>query len=315
MNFSDFRKSIESPEPAYLLVTDQDYLKRKVYEYCQKQVEEEVRVFNWTVLDLEKDSAAELINVAKTLPWMGPLRWIYVRNADSAKDLLGEYLSNPSPSTVLILELKRRPPKWSKLPTIELSSRTDPVRWVMSKAKKEGFQMDRPAAETLVELVGENYQQFEAELEKQFLWNWETRQISVDSVLRMTLHVREHDVFNLINAIARRDAANALRVLQRLLTSGMTVPQIGSMLYWSFRRVLVASEMLDQGLSFQSMLSELKLWSYKGKEKEIREYPYEVLVQILNRLRETDRLAKTTGAEAGDYLVRVVVDTCSLKSI
>ena len=315
MNFSDFQKSVESPEPAYLLVTDQDYLKRKVYEYCQSQIEEEARVFNWTVLDLEKDAAAELINVARTLPWMGPLRWIYVRNADGAKDQLGEYLSDPSPSTVLILELKRRPPKWSKLPTIKLSSRTDPVRWVMGKAKKEGFQMDRPTADTLVELVGENYQQLEAELEKQFLWNWETRQISVDSVLRMTLHVREHDVFNLIGTIARRDAANALRVLQRLLTSGMTVPQIGAMLYWSFRRILVASEMLDQGRSFQSVLNELKIYSYKGKEKEIREYPYEVLVEILNRLRNTDRLAKTTGVEAGDYLVRVVVDTCSRKSI
>jgi len=315
MNFSDFQKSVESPEPAYLLITDQDYLKKKVYEYCQSQVEEEERVFNWTALDLETDSAAELINIARTLPWMGSHRWIYVKNADGAKDQLDEYLSNPSPSTVLILELKRRPPKWSKLPTIELPSRTDPARWLMSKAKKEGFQMDKPAAETLVELVGENYQQLEAELEKQILWNWETRQISVDSVLRMTLHVREHDVFNLIDAIARRDAANALRVLQRLLTSGMTVPQIDSMLYWSFRRVLVASEMLDQGRSFQSVLSELKIWSYKGREKEIRRYPYEVLVQILHRLRDTDRLAKTTGAEAGDFLVRVVVDTCSRKSI
>ena len=315
MNFSDFQKSIESPNPVYLLVTDQNYLKQKVYEYCQGQVREEERVFNWTVLDLEKGSVAELINTAQTLPWVGLRRWIYVKNADSIKKQLDEYVANPSPSTVLVLELKRQPAKWAKLPTIKLSSKSNPIRWVVGKAKKEGFLMDRMGAETLVELVGEDYQQLEAELEKQFLWNWDTKQISLDSVSLMTLHAREQDVFSLINAMAQKNTKDALKVLHRLLTSGMTVPQINTMLHWSFRRVLVAKEMLSQGKSFQSVLKDLKIWSYKGKEKEIRQYSQEVLIQILNRLRDVDRLEKTTGSNARDYLVRVVVDTCSPKSI
>ncbi len=321
MEFSEFQKTIQTPEPAYLLITDQDYLKRRVYECCLSQVEEEVRAFNWSVYDLAKDrpsdldkgSVAELLNTARTLPWMASRRWIYVKNADLAVEKIQEYLKNPSPGTSLVLEAKRKSKTWSKIPNIELPRKTDPLHWVMSRAKREGYEMDPRAGEALVELIGENYQQLEAELEKQFLWELESRKITLDSVLRMTRQAREYDVFALIGAVAGRESDRALRVLGRLHDSGMTAPQIISMLYWNFRRVLVAREMLEQGRPFRAILTELKIWSYKDKEREIRKYSSEILTDLLIRLRETDRLCKTTSTDPKLHLERVIVDTCGGK--
>ena len=119
-----------------------------------------------------------------------------------------------------------------------------------------------------MELIGENYQQLEAELEKQFLWELESRKITLDSVLRITRQARQYDVFALIGAIAGGSADRALRVLDRLTDSGMTAPQIISMLYWNFRRVLVAREMLERGKPFRSVLTELKIWSYKDRKEK-----------------------------------------------
>lgn len=311
MNFSEFQKTIQSPKPAYLLITDQSYLKRKVYEYCRSQVDEGTRAFNWSVFDLEEDSLSKLVNTARTLPWVASLRWIYVKNADLAGAALSEYLKNPSSRTILILEAKRHPRTWPELPTIELPNTTDPLRWVLSKVKKEGYEIDPRAAETLVELVGDDYQQLESELEKLVLWEFETRKITLDSVRQMTRQARVYDVFALIDAIAGRNSRMALSVLDQLFGSGMSAPQIISMLYWNFRRVLVAREMLDRGCPFRSILSELKIWSYKGREREIRKYAHEILVSILIRLRETDRLCKTTSTDARVHLERVIVDTCS----
>ncbi len=315
MDFSKFQKTIQSPEPVYLLITDQDYLKKRVYELCRSQVEEQFRTFNWRVYDLDKDSVAELLNTARTLPWMGPRRWIYVRNADLAAAKLSEYLKSPSSRTSLVMEVRRRSRTWSSLPLIELPEKTDPLGWVKSRAKREGYDMDPRAAEALLELIGENYQQLESELEKQFLWDLESRKITLDSVLRMTRQAREYDVFSLINAIAGRDSKGALRILDRLCGSGMTAPQIISMLYWNFRRVLVAQEMLKGGRPFRSILPELKIWSYKDKEREIRAYSYEILVEILIGLRETDRLCKTTSTDPKLHLERMIVDTCRSKSL
>ena len=315
MDFSEFQKTIQSPEPAYLLITDQEYLKRKVYEYCRSQVQEDIRTFNWKVYDLDKDSLSELLNTARTLPWMAPRRWIYVKNADLAAARLSEYLKNPSPRTSLVLETRKRSRTWSGLPIIELPTTADPLRWVMGRAKREGYEMEPQAAEALLELTGENYQQLESELEKQFLWELESRKITLDSVLRMARQAREFDVFSLIGAIASRDSRRALRVLDRLFDSGMTASQIISMLYWNFRRVLVAREMLEGGRPFRSILPELRIWSYKDKEREIRTYPYKILVEILIGLRETDRLCKTTSTDPKLHLERLIVDTCRSKSL
>ena len=313
MDFAEFQKTILAPQPVYLLITDQDYLKKRVFECCLGQVAEEVRAFNWSVYDLDKDSVSELLNTARTLPWMASHRWIYVKNADLAVGKLKEYVKNPSLSTSLVLEAKRKSRTWSHLPTIELPGGTDPLRWVMSRAKREGYDMDARAGEALVESIGGNYQQLEAELEKQFLWDLEGRKITLDSVLRMTRQAREYDVFALIGAIADRDSGRGLRVLDRLFESGMTAPQIISMLYWNFRRVLVAREMLEQRRPFRSILTELKIWSYKDKEREIRKYSSEILTNMLIRLRETDRLCKTTSTDPKLHLERVIIDTCSSK--
>ena len=145
MDFPEFQKTIQTPQPVYLLITDQDYLKKRVYECCLNQVAEEVRAFNWSVYDLDKDSVSELLNTARTLPWMASRRWIYVRNADLAAEKLKEYLQNASPDTSMVLEAKRKSRTWSHLPTIELPARSDPFRWVMSRAKREGYDLDSRA--------------------------------------------------------------------------------------------------------------------------------------------------------------------------
>jgi DNA polymerase-3 subunit delta len=297
------------------VITDQDYLKKRVLEFCRDQVEEGTETFNWKVYDLNHDSISDLLNTARTLPWVAPRRWIYVKGADVAAEKLSEYLKHPSSRTTMILEGKKRSRMWSKLPTIELPQGSNPVRWIMSKAKSENYALEVGAAKVLVELIGEDYQQLSAELEKLFLLETEGRKISRESVLQMTRQTRDYDVFALIGAIAGGDAPLALRVLNRLFESGMAPTQIVSMLYWNFRRVLAAREMLGQGQPFRTIVAELKLWSYKSREREIRACPYEVLVQILIRLRETDRLCKTTSADPKTHLERVIVDTCRSESL
>jgi DNA polymerase III subunit delta len=306
MNIAQFLRSSDRPEPVYVLATEQEYIRRKIIEHCRNQVEEQSRVFDWSVFDLERDSVADLLNQARTLPWASKRRWIYVKNADQADEKLTEYLKNPSVKSVLVLEVRRAKSGWSALPIIEVPERADPVSWVIRKAAAENFEMEQAAAETLVELVGESFDQLDAELEKQFLNQLDSRKITVDSVLEMTFQSRGYDIFALIEAIAVGKGASALRILNRLYQDGMGAPQIVSMLYWNFRRLLVAREMLARGRSFREILAELKIWSYRGREGEIRRYSLERLVEVLYQLRDADRLCKTTSTEPKTHLERVV---------
>lgn len=313
MNFAEFAKSTATdPQPVYLLMTNDDYLRKRVYEHCLAQVEESARTFNWSVFDLEEGSVADLVNTARTLPWMASWRWVYVKRAEEAGEALVEYLKDPCPRTVMILEVERRPAKWPKLPAVEVERGQDLGHWILQKVRKEGYEIEPRAVQALVELVGENLQLLESELEKQFLYQFESRKITLDSVLEMTQQTREYGAFALVDAIAARHAQQALHILHQLYELGASAPQVLSMLYGNFRRLLVAREMLDRGIAFQRVLSELKIWSYKNKEREIRQYQPGALAGLLTKLCEADRLCKTTStsADSRTHLERLIIDTC-----
>ena len=322
MNFQQFRKSVPDPQPVYLLMTDQDYLKAKVREFCEEQVDESSRAFDWSVFNLAKDRTVDakeqlqnLIDTARTLPWMNKFRWIYVKNAQDAGKELTAYLKDPASRTVMVLETARKFRSWPKLATIEIGSGLDHTTWVIQKAKREGFSIDREAADTLVSLVGGELSRLESELEKQLLWCFDTKSITVDSVLGLAVEGRERDIFELISAMARRRSDAALRILSRLFETGTSHQQILAMLYWNFRRLLVASEMLARGEPYQGVIRQLKLWSYKDRQSEVRRYRRTFLSETLLKLRETDRLFKSTPTDPKMHLERVIIDTCGKASV
>ncbi len=311
VDYNEFKKSIADPSPVYFLKTDQDYLKKKVFELAREQVQEGARDFDWSVFDLERDSETDLANEARTLPWMSPRRWIFVRTASAAKGELAEILKNPPARTVLVLETDKTPPKSAKYPVIQMPARSDPVAWIVKRAAEEGVKIGKDAAETLLELVGEDYQRLDSELEKLILLNWESRRIDKESVAEFATQTQHYDIFALVGALAARRAEEALPILGRLFEEGMAAPQIVATLAWNFRRLLVARELMDQRRPFYTIVKELKLWSYKGREREIRATSKERLAQLLLLLREADRLCKTTGGDEKSLLERLVIDTCS----
>jgi DNA polymerase III delta subunit len=317
MNFKEFTGSIQNPEPLYIVKSDQGYLCQKVLALCEKQVQEAARAFDWSVFDLEiKDSEKQsqlirdIVNTARTLPWMSSRRWIYVKKMDSIAEKISEYAKNPALRTVLVIEGARKPKNWPKVPIVQMEDRVDFGAWIVSTAKREGFLIPKNAAEVLVEIVGDDFQRLESELEKLFLFNLDKREISIESVTELAIEARERDIFELIGSIAQKDQEKAVRVLQKIFEAGASPQQILAMLYWNFRRLLVAKEMLDEGSRFQHILGSLKIWSYRGREKDIRNYDYEFLTEILLRIRQTDRVLKTTSYSPKQQLEKLIVDTC-----
>ncbi len=316
MTFKEFQSSLQEPHPVYLLRTDQDYLKKKVFELCRSQVDEGARGFDWNVFEAPADSGAEIVTAARTLPWMGKRRWVFVRNAHQSGKEVADYLKDPCSRTVLVLEAARSAKGWpSNLPSISMPKGASLKQWILGRVKKEGYQIDPRAADSLLELVGEDLLLLESELGKQFLYRMESKRITLDSVLEMTLQAREYDIFALIEAIASGQASRAVQILNRLFESGITAPAILSLLYWNFRRLRAAREMLQAKVPFYEVLKQLKIWSYKGKEGQVRRQSAKRLEGILILLRRSDLLLKTTSADPRIHLERVIVDMCQAGSV
>lgn len=313
MELSDFFESCKNPEPVYLLSGQDHFCSRKVFDFCEQQVDLSARSFDWEVYDLgggRKEEIPALINSIRTMPWLSSHRWIYVRSAEIAESELLPILKNPVDSAVLILEYNKRPKKWPKLTTIETSGEKG-IGWIKSRIRQENYTIESKAAALLVDLVGDEPDRIEGELEKLFLWDPSGRKITVDSVLSLISEVRESEIFDLITALANRNRGDALSITGRLLDGGTTVHQIIPLLYWNFSRLLVARERLEKGDNFQVLLKELKIWSYRNREREVRQLSPEFLSWLLLRIREADRMSKSTSIPPRLHLEKLIVDTQS----
>lgn len=310
MNLTEFAKAIENPEPAYLVIAPDDYSRSKVLELCEERVEPSVRAFDWAVFNLRDDNPEDVIGVARTLPWMTPQRWIYVRNAEVGEEVISTYLEDPSPRSVLVLEASKAVKSWSKVREVETGKGQNAIGWVREQAQSQGYSVNPRAASMLVEMTGQDLQELNSELEKIFLFELEDKKITTDSVLQLTMEAREKDIFDLINAIASQRRDVGLRVLERLFSKGASPQQIIPMLYWSFSRLLVARERLDKRDNFDQIIRSLKIFSYRGKERQIRNYSHRFLTGLVLKMREVDRLCKTTSVDPRFLLERVIVDMC-----
>ncbi len=316
MNISEFQRSSSNPDSVYLLIAGQPYMRRIVFEHCRNQVAESARPFDWSVFDLAEESANELVQIARTLPWIGPRRWVYGKNAQQAdpKSLL-PYLQKPSERTVLVLEVEKVPAGWPAVSRIEPAENFDVIRWLGRKVDHEGYHAEPGALEALVEIVGDDLQQLESELEKQFLHCCENKSITVDSVRDLALDGRQYGVFALGDAIAQGDTREALKILAKLYEAGMTAPLVLATLYSNFRRLLVAVEMLNRKRPFAEVLRQTNIWSYKGRERQVRSYRERDLRHIVLQLYASDRACKTTTTDEKTHLERVLVDTCRRTSV
>ncbi len=311
----EFKESCKEPVPVYFLKTDQDYLKKRVFEHAREQVEEAARNFDWSVFDLAKDTELDVVNDARTLPWMSKFRWIYVRGADAAKSELSELLKNPPTRTVLVLEVDKAPPKALRHPVIAMPERIDLAGWIQKRVVEADLKIARDAVRVLTELVGEDLLRLDSELEKLLLFCRQAGRINREDVLAMAIPAQRHDIFELVGALAARRVERALSILNRLFEDGMSAPQIVATLAWSFRRLLVAREMLDRRKPFAAVVRELKIWSYRDREKEIRATSRSRYAGLLIRLRDVDRLCKTTSGDEKTMLERLIVDTCAGSSV
>lgn len=316
MNLLEFQSSLTEPEPAYLVESGQDYVVNQIVELARNQIDEAARTFDWAVFDLNGASVREVVDLARTLPWLSARRWIHVKNAQEGKEALLEYLKQPSSRTVLILENNgRKGALGKKIAAVQIDESGAASRMIRARLESEGFRIEPGAVNLLVELVGADLHRLETEVEKQILHGYEGKEITRESILKLTMEGRERDVFELIAAIAERNAERALRILSQLMQAGMSPLQIQSMLYWNFKRLLAAREMLQRGQPFFPIVKELNIWSYKSRERDVRNYSPEYLRYILLQLRLTDRLSKSTSADPQGQLQRLIIDTCRSGSL
>jgi len=179
--------------------------------------------------------------------------------------------------------------------SVERIERLAPIevpRWISARARLHGVKLDADAAGSLASAVGSDTERIEQEIKKLGAYAGDATVTAAD-VRALVSGAIEADVFELTQAVVRKDARTAVATLERLLADGNAVQQILALLLWQFRVLLFASAMRSSA-------------DAERMAKAIRSSPYAIqrATAFARRVTRADVLRAYEAIYAADQVIK-----------
>jgi DNA polymerase-3 subunit delta len=134
----------------------------------------------------------------------------------------------------------------------------DMAAWVSNQARKMDGLITPLAAQALADAIGNDTQLAHNELEKLLTYVNRQRAVDVADVERLTATVIQESVFEMADAIGRRDSRRALNTLHELLSES-SMEELTGMIIRQFRLLLLVKEALGTAMTVTDMCGIVKL--------------------------------------------------------
>jgi DNA polymerase-3 subunit delta len=277
---------------------------------------------NIMVLDGKQASAADVLSAAGAVPFLsdkrliiveGILSWLTRKGAGATGkaelEQLAEGLTNlPAWARVVFVEqetLSDRNPILNLAKTEpggfhkEFDPPRNPTQWIITQAKEVyQTQIESRAAVALAAVIGADLRAADSEIAKLALYVNGERPITEADVALLTPYVSEANVFEMVDAMGRRDGATALRLLHRLLDENDPL-QLFGMIVRQFRLLILAREYLNGGGSPKEIGKAIGVHPFVGEKlaAQVKVFSLEQLETIYRHLLDTDVKIKTGKVE------------------
>ncbi len=279
---------------------------------------------NTTELDGTRITWAELRQACDAIPFLAEKRLVIVRgllthiaartssNSSSFLDRLVAYLPQLPPTTRLVFIESAALP--AKHPIIQLARRTEqgyvkrfePPKdqalpgWVRKRVRQHGGEITGEAAKQLADVVGRDLRRLDQEIVKLVTYTAAQRPITGQDVEALVPYLQEAIVFDMVDALGRRDGRTAARTLHRLLESGEHPHGLFGMIVRQFRLLIQVHELKAQGATPVDVARKLKLHPFPAKKlyRQADHFTAGQLKKIYRHLLATDVAIKTGQLEA-----------------
>jgi DNA polymerase-3 subunit delta len=245
---------LNPPQPVYLIHGPELLLREDALAAISQAVlDPELADFNEDRFEAGQCSVPEVIAAAQMLPMMAERRLVVLRDVGKLKGdalkPLAEYLTDPSPSTVLVLEaekvdMRRAPfPKIKKVGAVVDCKAPYENRlpgWIAARVRQMGRRIEPEAAQFLAGYIGADLSNLAAELEKAAIYAGNGI-IDIEAVSETVGAGRVHTVFELTDALGDRRPAAALKALGTLLDAGEAPLKIQAIIVRHYRMLWKAS--------------------------------------------------------------------------
>ncbi len=298
----DWKK--KSFKPIYWLEGEEDYYIDQIMDYAEHKILDEAEAgFNLTVF-YGKDAAwADVVNACKRYPMFAERQVVLLKEAQHMRDLdkLESYVENPLNSTIFVAGHKTKTlDKRSRLHKLLKKSAeiftSDKVKdyklqeWIGEFVRSQGYTINSKAINLLDEHIGNDLNRIVNEIEKLAL-NLKgnkslpaaRQDITEDDIEKFIGISKEYNVFELQAAIAKKDMAKAMKIIQYFEGNPKAGPiqMVLPALYASFSKVYTIFGMKDRSEATLKPHFYFNSSAVKNALESVNNYGYDGIERIL----------------------------------
>jgi DNA polymerase-3 subunit delta len=325
-------------KPVYFLSGEEAYYIDLISDYIEKYVlDESEQEFNQTILYGKDVDLNSIISAAKRFPMMSDYQVVIVKEAQNLKELgksaggsddevaeptvlkkgsttssnaLTSYLQHPQASTILVFcykykKLDKRSSTYKSLQKNHVFLETKKLydnllpEWITTTVQDQKFKIGPKAAFLLAEFLGNDLSKITNEIEKLVINLKEGEEITTDAIQDKIGISKEFNVFELQDAIGKKDVLKANRIINYFSANEKEHPSVMtlSVLYGYFAKILIYHFAPDKSKLAVSQTLGVNPYFVDGFAKAAQNYSTGKLKDVFKNLKEYD--LKTKGVNNG----------------
>lgn len=310
--------------PLYYLCGDDTHTIDVILNNIQKKASA------FIVSDFDKESIygedkdyIDVLSAAQAFPFGSEKKIIIFKQAEKPKDKkeLARYAESPAEFTILICvhdgnisnpesePYKTLLEKGYLFEAKELKGK-HLIDWLIAEVDSKGKRISSENASLMIEMVGESKQLLELQLDKILIFIGDKSEITLETINLLSTQLKEYTIFDLQNAIGKKDKELALKYSYNMLEKGNDLVMIVSMLTKYFTGLARVSELnLTKVNEFQAAkIVGTHPFYYKNYIEARRRYSDKDIIEAFRALLRADLTNKTTSTDAKTIITLLIAE-------
>lgn len=294
-------------KPAYLLYGEEAYLKKQYKDKLTKAILPDGDTVNYAYFEGKGINAAEVIDLAETMPFFAERRLIVIENSGFFKNAVPEFADymKSIPETVCFIFVENDVDKRSRMykavkdkgRIVEMGRQDEKtlLYWLAGNVKKEGRQIKESTARYLVTKTGTDMENLEGELEKLFAYTLGREEITIQDIDDICTTQITNKIFDMVEAVAAKKQKKALDYYYDLLALKEPPMRILYLLSRQFKLLMEVKDLLGRGCDKSQIAKMAGLHPFvAGKYmQQCRTFNSEELRGIMEDAADTEEMVKT----------------------
>lgn len=308
-------------KPVYLLCGDEVYLKKQFRDKLKEGIlNGDDTNMNYSYYEGKQLDVADMAAVSQTLPFFAERRLIVAENSGLFEKTSEQAvkLIEDMPESTFVVFVEEKVDKRNKLYKLVkekgyVSEMTTPnsedlIKWTYGLFKKDNLIVSRETIVYLLTKTGESMDNIRNEVEKLACFCDGRDTVTVSDVDQVCVTQISKHIFDMTNAIARKDKKQALNLYADLLALKEPPLNILALMARQFNQLLMVKEMTAEGRSRNDIANKLNLQSFVANKlsDQSRAFTKEILTDAINTCIEFEEAVKT-GKMTDQLVVEMII--------